>query len=103
MTFRSTTFSSFRSKPAADSWVSSGSVDGSITGYDRLAVTSPRPVGTGSVKALGLRAGASPASMTNSTSVMRWRRFHVKLLRASSPRKPSSSTPVSGLSSIALR
>ncbi|MNY33880.1 hypothetical protein D3C86_1681800 [compost metagenome] len=103
ITFTSTTFSSLRSVPAAEIVVSSGSVDGSITGYEMLAVTMPRPVGTGSVKALGLRAGASPASTTNNTSVMRWRRFQVNPVRVSRPRRPSSSTAVSGLSSMALR
>src|SRR3989338_1627877 len=68
ITFTSTTFSSLRSVPAAEMVVSSGSEDGSITGYEMLAVTMPRPVGTGNVKALGLRAGASPASTTNNTS-----------------------------------
>ena len=103
ITFTSTTFSSLKSKPAADRLLSRGSLEGSITGYDTLTATTPLPVGTGRVKALGLRAGASPASTRNSTSVMRWRRFQVKLVRLSSPRRPSSSTPVLGLSSMALR
>ena len=46
-------------------------------------VTMPRPVGTRDRERLGLAGGASPASTTNSTSVMRWWRFQVKLVRLS--------------------